>query len=240
MNILAFDTCFDACSVAVQRGDAVTAERELMRRGHAEALVPMIERTMQLAGLAFDAVDRIAVTVGPGTFTGSRVGLSAALALSLAHDAPVVTYSSLQCVARAAIAHLGPGVADYDGILVVRDAKRDRVYLEATDRAGQERIAPALLTVGEARDLVTERHYFALGSGVPLLADGASPPAFASAWPHEPPPGIWEPDARHLLSDAATRAPTPSPTPLYLRPPDATPSSRPPLARLPSGPTSDV
>ena len=234
MNILAFDTCFDACSVAVRRADAVTAERVLMRRGHAEALVPMIERTMQAAGLAFDAIDRIAVTAGPGTFTGSRVGMSAALALSVAHGVPVITYSSLQCVARAAIEQLGARAADYDGILVARDAKRDSVFIESTDRVGNELDAPALLTVTEARAVAAARQYFALGSGVPLLADDASPLALASTWQQEPPSGICEPDARQMLADAATRQPTPAPAPLYLRPPDATPSSRPPLARLPS------
>ena len=87
MNILAFDTCFDACSVAVRRDDgAVIAERVLMRRGHAEALLPMIERTMQAAGLSFGDLERIAVTHGPGTFTGTRVGMAAALGLA-SHDA---------------------------------------------------------------------------------------------------------------------------------------------------------
>lgn len=244
MNILAFDTCFDACSVAARRGDggSVAAAREMMRRGHAEALVPMIERTMDAAGLGFADLDRIAVTHGPGTFTGTRVGLSAALGFAVAHDLPVVTYSSLQCVARAAIAWLGDAVDAYDGVLVARDAKRDSVFVEVTDRTGNEAVAPALLALGDAQRLADGRRWLAIGSGVPLLTA-------AGATLHEPgvdgpagpcPADLTEPDARYLLADAATREPATKPAPLYLRPPDATPSTRPPLARQASGKPSDV
>lgn len=240
MNILAFDTCFDACSVAVRRAEegSVTATRELMRRGHAEALLPMIERTMDAAGLGFADLDRIAVTHGPGTFTGTRVGLSAALGFAVAHDLPVVTYSSLQCVARAAIAWLGDAVDAYDGVLVARDAKRDSVFLEVTDRSGNEAVAPALLPLADAQRLADGRRWLALGSGVPLIraAGAALPEPDAGPWPD----GLTEPDARYLLADAATRQPATRPAPLYLRPPDATPSTRPPLARRATGKPSDA
>lgn len=244
MNILAFDTCFDACSVAVWRqdGDTIRTERELMRRGHAEALLPMIERTMTAAGLTFDRLDRIAVTHGPGTFTGARVAMSAALGFAFAHDLPVVTYSSLQCVARAAIEHLAEEARAYAGVMVVRDAKRERVFLEVADVSGQEILSPALMTVAEARELAAGQHWFALGSGVPLLIEGNAPQTtnLAMAWPAAPPDGIDEPDARFLLQDAARRTPVDAPVPLYLRPPDATPSSRPPLARLTNQSRADV
>lgn len=241
MNILAFDTCFDACSVAVRRSEdgSVTATRELMRRGHAEALLPMIERTMHDAGLGFADVDRIAVTHGPGTFTGTRVGLSAALGFAVAHDLPVVTYSSLQCVARAAIAWLGDAADGCDGILVARDARRDSVFLEVTDRAGNEVVPPALLSLADAVRLASGRRWLAFGSGVPLMTAAGAPL-------HEPeaagpcPPDLTEPDARYLLTDAATREPAAKPAPLYLRPPDATPSMRPPLARRMSGKASNA
>lgn len=246
MNILAFDTCFDACSVAVQsrRTGAVTVERRLMRRGHAETLLPMIERTMQGAGLGYDDLDRIAVTHGPGTFTGSRVGMSAALGLSFAHRLPVVTYSSLQCVARAALDVLGEHIAEFDGVLVARDAKRDSLLVEGTDTAGGELLAPALLGIDAARRVAGQRRWFVLGSGASLLL--ANAPVLASGlqadWHASEPPalGIVEPDAQYMLQDAATRRPDPSPAPLYLRAPDATPSSRPPLARLTAPGAADV
>ena len=244
MNILSFDTCFDACSVAVYCADTgdIMTERELMRRGHAEVLLPMIERVMKAAGLPFNRLDRIAVTHGPGTFTGARVGMSAALGLSFAHELPVVTYSSLQCVARAAIEELGDAAAGYEGVVVARDAKRDSVFVEVTDMAGNELDAPALMSVADARQVARSRSLFALGSGASLLAadDGAQAAGLTIDWPTQPPPGISEPDARFLLQDAASKRPAPAPAPLYLRTPDATPSSRLPLARLANVPNVDV
>ena len=104
MNVLAFDTCFDACSVAAGRGlrslTPVIAERfEGMQLGQAERLMPMIKETMLEAGMTYEMLDRIAVTVGPGTFTGTRIGVAAARALSLVCGAPIVAVSSLALMA---------------------------------------------------------------------------------------------------------------------------------------------
>jgi len=74
-KLLAVDTALGACSVAVLDGDRVLAHRfQEMTRGHAEALAPMVDEAMRHAGIAFAALDRLAVTTGPGTFTGQRVG----------------------------------------------------------------------------------------------------------------------------------------------------------------------
>ena len=235
MNILAFDTCFDACSVAVLRSDtgAISAERELMRRGHAEALVPMVERTMLAAGLSFAQLDRIAVGHGPGTFTGTRVGMAAALGFGFAHGIGIVEYSSLQIVGRAAVEALGRHGEAYDGVMVARDARRDSLFVEIIDMDGCSVMGPALLSIDDARALAGGRHCFVLGSGVPLLAgDGSGLADAETSWPVAPPAGIEEPDARHMLSDAADRQPAESPGPLYLRAADAVPSSVPPLARV--------
>jgi tRNA threonylcarbamoyladenosine biosynthesis protein TsaB len=240
MNILAFDTCLDACSVAVLRSDTdgISAERALMRRGHAEALVPMIERTMLASGLSFAELDRVAVGHGPGTFTGTRVGMAAALGLGFAHGIAIVEYSSLQIVGRAAIEALGRHGEAYDGVMVARDARRDSLFVEIIDMDGCGVVAPALLNIDEARALAGGRHYFAVGSGVPLLAgDGSGLPDAETRWPVVPPVGIEEPDARHMLSDAADRQPAETPGPLYLRAADAVPSSVPPLARVASQPS---
>lgn len=264
MKILALDTCFDACSVAVQRRDGeVVAERVLMRRGHAEALLPMIERTMQAAGLSFSELDRIAVTHGPGTFTGTRVGMAAALGIAVAQNIPVVTYSSLLCVARAGLERLAANRSSFGAIVVVHDAKRDTVCVEIVDMSGHEIAPPALMSISDAcvllgapPPIVANHHtpaqvvaasspfapYFGIGSGIPLLADAqdAWPAALVIDWPSnttsaggDDPHAVEVPDARHLLQDAAWREPASPPRPLYLRPPDATPSSVPPLPRLP-------
>ena len=98
MNVLAFDTCLGAVSVAVRwqgpGGDWLTRHaHEARERGHAERLMPMIAEVMEDAGLAFSDLDRIAVTVGPGTFTGVRVGVAAARGLALASG--VIVYAWL-------------------------------------------------------------------------------------------------------------------------------------------------
>lgn len=232
MNILALDTCFDACSVAVRVGEKGDFEvRELMRRGHAEALLPMVERVMRDAELQFDQLDRIAITAGPGTFTGSRVGVAAALGLSLAHDIGVVTYSSLYCIARAGLEFAGAAADDFDGLVVLRDAKRGSVYLEIVDTAGQTTEPPALLAVDEAKALLAERRLLGLGSGVDLCAAQSGVVELSQALNRALPDGLDEPSARFMLSDADAKELNPRPVPLYLRPPDATPSSKPPLAR---------
>ena len=97
MKILAFDTCLTACSVAVMDGDHVLASRaEPMARGHQERLAPLVQELMGQAGLGFDQLDRIGVTVGPGSFTGLRVGLAFAKGLSAALDRPAIGIGLLE------------------------------------------------------------------------------------------------------------------------------------------------
>src|SRR5262249_17472075 len=116
MHILAFDTCFDAVSVAVARREAagvkVLVERvEARRAGHAERLMPMLAAGLEDAGIGFADVERIAVTEGPGTFTGVRTGIAAARALALATGRPAVGVGSLAAIAFAARRQLAEGLA---------------------------------------------------------------------------------------------------------------------------------
>ncbi len=117
MNILAFDTCFGACSVAMRwpshiepgpgkmthvLGGAYRYER--MQRGHAERLVPMIDEVIADSPLGFENIDRIHVTTGPGTFTGMRIGVAAARALALSLNIEAFGFSSLMVLERQASA----------------------------------------------------------------------------------------------------------------------------------------
>jgi len=98
--VLALDTSLDACSVAIVSGDTVLADlSERMQRGQAERLAPMVREAATQAGVAFSALDRLAVTTGPGSFTGVRVGLSFARALALAIAKPCVGVSTLEALA---------------------------------------------------------------------------------------------------------------------------------------------
>src|ERR1700756_5492377 len=98
MRVLAIDCALDACSAAVldgARAIMLGSESRLMLRGHAEAVMPLIARVMDRAATEFDELDRIAVTVGPGSFTGLRVGIAAARGLALAARKPAVGLSTL-------------------------------------------------------------------------------------------------------------------------------------------------
>src|SRR5580693_8596370 len=110
MLILAIDTALDACAAAVLDTDAgklIAQQSEAMKRGHAEALMPLIARVIKQAGIGFAALDRIAVTTGPGSFTGLRVGLSAARGIALAANKPVVGVTTLTAYAAPIVSESG-------------------------------------------------------------------------------------------------------------------------------------
>lgn len=200
MKILAFDTCLTACSVAVMDGEQVLASRaEPMARGHQERLAPLVQDLMGQAGLGFDQLDRIGVTVGPGSFTGLRVGLAFAKGLSAALDRPAIGIGLLEALAEGL-----PG-----RVAAVLDAKRDQVYLQ-TFVGGEARTPPRVLSLTEARaELTAFAPSRLVGTGGDLMAlsdvtlitaDHADPVAIARL---------------------AARKPNAPPVPLYLRAPDA-------------------
>ncbi|WP_374469526.1 tRNA (adenosine(37)-N6)-threonylcarbamoyltransferase complex dimerization subunit type 1 TsaB [Phenylobacterium sp.] len=202
---LGLDTCLNACSVAVLRGDEVLAHAsEVMARGHQERLAPMVERVMGDAGLAFDRLDRVGVTVGPGSFTGLRVGVAFAKGLASALGVPAVGVGALDALA-----------AEADGLVFAAiDARRDQLYLQGFE-AGRPLMAPDALAIPTAAARLVElaggRPLTLVGSGASLLADVAPGARVVAA------EGA---DARHVARLAAAKPPTPV-RPLYLRAPDA-------------------
>src|SRR5256884_298747 len=128
MLVLAIDTALAACAAAVldtQRGAIIASETLALTRGHAEAVMPLIARVMDQAAIEFQALDRIAVTIGPGSFTGLRVGISAARGIALAAGKPAIGLSTLAGFAA-------PLIADDDSMQVVAaiDARHGQVYLQ--------------------------------------------------------------------------------------------------------------
>jgi tRNA threonylcarbamoyladenosine biosynthesis protein TsaB len=130
MKILAFDSSGGGCAAAVLSGDRVLAEESAtMLRGQAEHLVPMIARAMTAAGLGFGELNLIAVTLGPGAFTGVRIGIATAQGLALATGVPALGLGSFEAVAAAVPAAVLAGRA----LMVAIESRRDELYLQAFD-----------------------------------------------------------------------------------------------------------
>ncbi|MBB3262964.1 tRNA threonylcarbamoyladenosine biosynthesis protein TsaB [Azospirillum sp. OGB3] len=218
MRVLGLDTATSGCSAALWDDGAVTVRRrEPMARGQAEALVPLAQAVMMEAGCAFDALDRIAVTVGPGAFTGLRIALAAARGFALAAGLPVVGITSFD-----AIAH-GLPEAERDGhaVLVAVDSRRSEPFLQLFrpdltpfgEPAMLEPVAvpgwlDGLLAGGAGPLLVAGDGAAALR---PLL-EGRSETAFAE--------GAGTPDAAVVAALGAMRDVGLPAQPFYLRPPD--------------------
>lgn len=227
MRLLAFDTATVACSAAVWRDGTVAAgECAVMKRGQAEALMPMVQRVLAAAGVGYGDLDRLAVTVGPGAFTGLRIGLAAARGMALAAGLPVSGVTTLEAIAEGVDRAARAG-AD---LLVVIDAKRADVYAQLfRGEAGSGALAPRLppqAVLPEALPglLAPER-----AAGRPLLLAGDGAPRVRAALAGSGPPAEiaaapgW-PDAARVAEVAAARADGPDDLPLeplYLRPPQA-------------------
>jgi tRNA threonylcarbamoyladenosine biosynthesis protein TsaB len=224
MRVLAIDTALAACSAAVldtEKDAIVASETRMMERGHAEALIPLIARVMDKSALAFRQLDRIAVTVGPGSFTGLRVGISAARAIALASGKPAVGVTTLAAYAAPYLAQ-----DDMVPVMAAIDARHDHVYLQAFGSGGRTLIEPCIAGVHEAAQAASENARL-VGSAAQMVAAawpaGKKPPAMIE--PQPAPDVAWV--AR--LGAAATESNAP-PRPLYLRAPDAQPQA---AARLP-------
>lgn len=170
--ILAIDTCEGSCSAALVAGDAVLAARsEAIGRGHAERLLPMIDEMLHEAGYTYDGVERIAVTVGPGTFTGLRIGLSVARGLGLALNKPVIGLTSLQVLAAQA------GAGEGERVHAVLMGRGGQAFYQAfSARPGElpESLGePGGLDGADIAALVAAAPGVVIGSGAVLLDDDA-------------------------------------------------------------------
>ena len=168
--VLALDTCFGPVSAAIaDRSGRLIAHlmADNVAGKQAETLPPLVEQLFRQAGCAYSDISRVVITVGPGAFTGVRVGLAFAKGLKIATGAEVIGVSSLECLALQARERV-PG----HGAASVIDAKRSEVYLYVCDSHGVEIIAPVLLTVTDACSLLQSRlpsGSSVVGSGVDLI-----------------------------------------------------------------------
>ena len=232
MNILAFDTCFDACSVCVAQTGADRAVEfsgalERFETGHAERLIPMVEEVMSRAGLTFSHIDRLAVTVGPGTFTGTRIGVAAARALALSSGKEVVGASSLAVMAEAALRELLPPPGT--DLAVAVDARRGQAYVQLFAASALEPKSPPLLLSIEEAGRIGAGALIVVGSAAEAVATAAAASGrrMAARLPD------LLPDAAALARMAFELPASQGPlVPLYLRPPDAKPQDGKSIARV--------
>jgi tRNA threonylcarbamoyl adenosine modification protein YeaZ len=184
--------------------------------------MPLIARVMDAGRCEFAELDRIAVTVGPGSFTGLRVGISAARGIALAAGKPAYGVTTLA-------AYSAPIIADDDKCTTVAaiDARHQHVYLQVFGPGGRTLVAPRIASIADALSAVSGDRVRVVGTGAEMLL---------AAWPaHHPLPFKVEnrrsPDIAWVarLAAGATESPSP-PKPLYLRAPDAQPQD---AARLP-------
>jgi len=211
MRVMVIDTALGLCTAGVfDVGSDVRPlglRSEAMAKGHQERLGGLARDAAAEAG-GFEGIERIGVTVGPGSFTGLRVGLAFARGLGAALGRPLVGLSTLDALAAS--------VPD-EAVAALIDARRGQVYARFW-RGGEPQGVAAALSLESARAQLEGFRGTLVGSGAPLVADAAPQAAIVDA------PGP-APDALARLAALVEPAIAP-PSPLYLRAPDATPPSR--------------
>ncbi|MFK0162808.1 tRNA (adenosine(37)-N6)-threonylcarbamoyltransferase complex dimerization subunit type 1 TsaB [Rhizobium sp. NPDC090279] len=211
MIVLALDTAGVDCAAAVydSSSDSVMGEvTETIGRGHAEHLMHVVDETLAKAGTTLSAVECVVVTVGPGSFTGIRIGVAAARGFALSLNVPAVGVTTLEVMAATARAQ-NPGKS----VLAAIDAKREEIYLQGFDADGNPLDEARAVTIDEARIIAGAFDGIVTGTAVARLRD--APPAE-------------RPDAFPIAIVArlgAGKSAGEKPKPLYLRGPDARPQA---------------
>jgi tRNA threonylcarbamoyladenosine biosynthesis protein TsaB len=218
MLVLGVDTATDYAVVGATADGEIVREASIGpepggRPRHSEVLLPEIERSVEAAG-GWDRIDRIAVGIGPGSFTGLRIGIATARALAQAQDLPLAPVISLAALAR--------GIAEGGGLaLPVFDARRSETF-SALYEGSDEIWPPFVASPDELAERVQELDRAPLAAGDGALRFAAELEA-AGATVAPPDDALHRVAARHVcaVGEAAVEAPTDQIQPLYLRPPDA-------------------
>ncbi len=220
MRILAMDTATSACSVALWCDGTITQHRlSAMTRGQAEALAPMVADVLDDSDNVAADLDLLAVTIGPGAFTGLRIGLAMARAMALALKIPCLGLTTTEVIAAAVEDTAWP----VGTLLVALDSKRSDIYVQTFSKPGQAANAPQAVEPENLAGWLTDAAWpisvvgDATAQALSVLAE-AGVEAVAA-------PASGVADARVVAALAASRwsmgDPVPPVGPLYLRPPDA-------------------
>jgi tRNA threonylcarbamoyladenosine biosynthesis protein TsaB len=219
--VLAFDSAGSGCSAVVVRGDALLAIEHIAGlHGQAEALMPMIDTAMCKAGTGPVQLDCVATTVGPGSFTGIRIGLAAARGIALATGARLIGVSSFEAVAAVGLPQGEP--ACY--LLVALESRREDLFIQLFEPSLNPTLQPAAVLPAALSDTV----HSAIGSA-PLLIAGDAAGRAALLLADRPDTACLESSAlvavgvaRAALSSLRLGGPGAPARPLYLRAPGVT------------------
>lgn len=230
LRVLAIDTALGACSACVVdagNSEPLSHESMPMERGHAEALLPLIDRVVSSLEGGFESLDRVAVTIGPGSYTGLRVGIAAARAIGLAAGVPVVGVSTLSGLIAALMS------SDQRHLLAAAiDARHGHIYLQVMAPGGRIVVPPSFLGLRDAVRLLGSGPVRLIGSAAQALAAEALTQGIeALVAGTAPAPEITFVARLGALADPAHALPKP----LYLRGPDAKPQDAARLPRQPAG-----
>lgn len=227
MRVLAVDTALGAVSAAIYDSAAgmLAAESEPMERGHSEALMPMVRRVMAEAGCDFAGIDRFAVTTGPGSFTGLRIGIAAARGFALVHDRPAVGVSTLAAFAAPVIF-----AEERQQVAAAIDARNGMIFFQHLAVGGRIMAGPGLYALEEAARKLGDGAVAFVGNAADKLAAarrGVLPDLRPGSIAPLPAPDITWVARLGAVADPAT-----SPArPLYLREVNVTTSDRARLQR---------
>jgi tRNA threonylcarbamoyladenosine biosynthesis protein TsaB len=224
--ILAIDCAIVGARVAIVAADRILSQVSFDEpRGQTERLVPMIEAALRSAGIGYADLDRIAVTTGPGSFTGIRVGLATARSIALVTRCPVVGVSTLEALAVAGAS----GGDRMDLVVAAIDSRRGDLFLQTFAIRGAGDVVvlsdPAVCDAGAAQRIILD--HLASGRRSVLVGDGWSTfgsPSDGSPNAGEIGRGPTRPDPAVVARIAAGRDVAGMPAPIYLRPADAIPA----------------
>jgi len=227
MRLLAFDVTAAACSAAVLggSGEVLAHAARMAERGHSELLMPMLRDVLGAAGTKVGDLGLIAVTTGPGTFTGIRIGLAAARGLALAGGVPLLGVTSFDAVAAAVATEERAGRP----LVLAIDSRRADLFVQAF---GADVRAPAAVPPDGLGHWAPAGPLLVAGDAAAAAADvlrAAGREASLARW-QGPPDAVHV--ARAALAGWQPNLSMPPPAPFYLRAPDVT---RPPAAARAAG-----
>ena len=221
--ILAIDTTLGACSAAlIKDGNILGHAMEVRARGHVERLLPMVAEVCESSKVDHRSIDYIVVTIGPGTFAGSRIGLSAAKGMALGLNIPIIPITTFEAIAE----HYAQDNINFSGnIAVAIDARRGEIYLQSfnIERGKIKSLnEPIAVAYDQVESKLNSAVDIIVGSGAALLKNTLKKALFEDGYVY--------PDAQKFVKLAEVKIDyavmCDNVSPLYLRAPDAVPSKK--------------